>query len=251
MNLSVCIETIFKGSNAISGMKQTKAAGLDAFEFWTWWDKDLKRMKEVKEELGLTLVTFCTKFISLVDPNQRENYLKGLEESIEAAKFLDCRKLITQVGNAQPGVSREEQLHSLIAGLKACVPYLEKSGTTLLVEPLNIKIDHPGYFLYSSDEAFKVIREVNSPYVKVLFDIYHQQITEGDLLRRIGGNLESIGHFHAAGIPGRNELDTGEINYKNIFRALKSWGYQDYVGLEYFCREDPITGLRNQVKELE
>lgn len=128
-------------------------------------------------------------------------------------------------------------------GLKACVPYLEESGITLVVEPLNVRVDHAGYYLYSSDEAAGIMREVGSPYVKMLFDIYHQQITEGDLIRRIREYIPYIGHFHAAGNPGRHELYDGEIDYRKVFAAIGETGYDGYIGLEYFPEDEVEKGL--------
>ena len=130
-----------------------------------------------------------------------------------------------------------------MAGLEACLPLLEGTDMTLLVEPLNTRVDHPGYYLTSSDEAFEVVEAVGSPQVKVLFDIYHQQIMEGDLIRRIGANIDKIGHFHAAGSPGRHELYDGEIHYPAVLRAIQDSGYQGYVGLEYFPKQEPRTGI--------
>lgn len=243
MNLSVCIDALFNGKDFVESMRAVKGAGISAFEFWVWWTKDLQQIKKAKDELGMELVGFCTKFISLVDPSQRDSYLEGLAESIEAAKMLGCKNLITQVGNEIQGVSREEQHKSLVEGLKACVPILEKEGITLLVEPLNITVDHKGYYLYRSAEAFEIIDKVGSNNVKVLFDIYHQQIMEGNLIANITGNIDKIGHFHAAGTLGRHELPTGEIDYPNVFDAIDKTGYQGFTGLEYFPLKDAASGL--------
>ena len=120
--------------------------------------------------------------------------------------------LISQVGEFRQGVSRDDQEEALIAGLKAAAPMLEEAGITLVIEPLNELVNHPGYFLIRSDAAFDIIEEVDSPNVKVVFDIYHQQISEGNLIQNIVENIDKIGHFHAAGNPGRNELQFGEIN---------------------------------------
>jgi hydroxypyruvate isomerase len=102
-----------------------------------------------------------------------------------------------------------------------------------VLEPLNTLKDHRGYFLASSYEAFEIIEEVGSPAVKVLYDIYHQQITEGNLIPTITENIGLIGHFHVADVPGRHQPGTGEINYKNVFAAIDGSGYNRYVGLEY------------------
>lgn len=243
MNISVCLDAVYNGRDIIESMKEVKELGIKKFEFWSWWDKDnLDEINKLKNQLGLDISTFCTKFASLVDQNKRTDYIEGLKESIEVAKFLGCKKLITQVGN-DLRTAREEQRKSLIEGLKACVPFLEKAGITLLIEPLNTFLDHKGYYLYSSDEAFGIIDEVASPYVKVLFDIYHQQIMEGNIIKRISGNINKIGHFHAAGNPGRHELYFGELNYNEIFKAIDALGYNDDIGFEYFPLEAPAKGL--------
>lgn len=244
MNISVCIDAIFNGKDFVESMKVLNRLGIDTFEFWGWWGKDISRIKTVKEELGMNVATFCTRMVSLVDPSKRSEYLDGLRESIAVAKELNCKRLITQVGNDIEGVSRKDQHRSLVEGLKECAPILEQSGITLLVEPLNILVDHKGYYLCSSEEAFKVVEEVGSSNIKILFDIYHQQITEGNLISNISNNIDKIGHFHAAGNPGRHELDVGEINYQAIFNAIDQKGYEGYLGLEYFPSRDVVEGLK-------
>ena len=121
---------------------------------------------------------------------------------------------------------------------------LEENGITLVLEPLNTAVDHAGYYLSSSKEAFLLAKEAGSENVKILFDIYHQQITEGDVIRSIRENISLIGHFHAAGNPGRHEIDTGELNYPNIFRVIQETGYTGYMGLEYFPVKPALEGLQ-------
>ena len=105
-------------------------------------------------------------------------------------------------------------------------------------------VDHAGYYLVRSDEAFAVIDEVASSHVKVVFDIYHQQISEGHLIHNITANIDKIAHFHAAGNPGRNELTIGEIHYPSVFQAILETGYDGFVALEYWPVEDPLAGLK-------
>ncbi len=243
MKISICIDAVFKGRDFIESMRAIDSVGVKAFEFWVWWDKDLKAIKAANDELGLEVAAFCTKFISLVDAAKRNDYIKGLQESIEAAKFMGCKSLITQTGN-DTGYSRDVQHRNMVEGLKACAPYLEKAGVTLLVEPLNLYVDHAGYYLSSSLEGFDLIREVGSSNVKLLYDIYHQQIMEGNLIRNITSNIDGIGHFHAAGNPGRHELYLGEINYNEVFKAIDASGYKGYTGFEYFPAEEPLKGIK-------
>ena len=117
---------------------------------------------------------------------------------------------------------------------------------------MNLRVDHAGYFLSRTDDASRVVEAVGSPHVKLLFDIYHQQITEGDVTRRIAEAMGHIGHFHAAGNPRRGELDRGELNYSSIFKATAESGYDGYIGLEYFPAESRDKGLiraRQQLAE--
>lgn len=217
--------------------------GFNAFEFWAWWNKNIDELQGAIETYGLTVASFCTKFVSLVDPSQRHEYYKGLVESISVAKRLNCQYLISQVGAELPEVSRLKQWQSIVDGLRDAAPLLEENGVTLIVEPLNVKVDHPGYFLVSSSEAFDIIDAVDSPNVKLVFDIYHQQVSEGNLIPNITNNFDKIAYFHVADHPGRHELGTGEINFTNVFRAINQAGYRGYVGLEYFPLGNPDTSL--------
>jgi hydroxypyruvate isomerase len=241
---SVCIDAVLGGMPPSEACKVVADAGIGAFEFWGWWDKDLDAIEAERDRYGLQISACCTKFISLVDPSTRSEYLAGLEASIGAAKRLNCPTLISQVGDFRTGVPREDQHACLVEGLKEAAPMLEAAGITLVIEPLNELVDHVGYYLVRSDEAFEIIDEVASPRVKVVFDIYHQQISEGQLISNMATNIGKIAHFHAAGNPGRHELTIGELDYESIFAAIAVTDYEGYVGLEYWPKGDPLTGLR-------
>lgn len=243
MNISICIDALFMKKDFIRGMETVKKAGFNNFEFWNWQNKNIPTILDAKERLGMNITAFCTKMVSLVDATKRDEYISGLKESIKVAEKLGCRKLITQVGAEMKEFTREEQRENLIAGLKACVPVLTEASMILLVEPLNTYVDHNGYYLYKSDEAFDIIEKVASNNVKVLFDIYHQQIMEGNIITNVTKNISLIGHFHAAGIPGRHEILSGEINYIEVFKAIDKAGFSEYVGLEYIPAEDAYEGL--------
>lgn len=251
MYYSVCVSALFNSLPIHEGIARAKEAGYSACEFWGWWDMDAQKVHKALCDHQMKLAAMCTHFIPLNDPAKRQEYLDGLAETLEMAKYLDCQTIITQVGQDQPQLSREEQMRSTIEGLKACVPLLEDAGVTLVIEPLNTKYDHPGYFLARSDEAFAIVREVNSPHVKVLFDIYHQQITEGNLIPNITDNAGWIGHIHVAGHPGRHEpFGRNEIHYPSVLGALKEAGYTGAVGLEYFPLMDALDSLRQLQKEI-
>ncbi|MDQ8736402.1 TIM barrel protein [Paenibacillus sp. LHD-38] len=243
LKFSVSIEAVYAGKDFVQSMVEVKRAGFNAFEFWIWWEKDLYAIKAAKEALQLTLASIVTKFISLTDPSKRKEYMEGLRQTIAAAQMLGCKHIISQVGQELQGVPREVQHRSIVEGLKECVPMLRQAGMMLVIEPLNTQVDHPGYYLYHSEEAFQIVDEVGSPYVRVLYDIYHMQIMEGNIISTITRNIDKIGYFHVAGVPGRHEPYTGELYYLNIFKAIEATGFRGYVGLEYFPMEDAALGL--------
>lgn len=241
---SVCIDAVFEGVAPSEAIARVAACGIDAFEFWGWWDKDLRAIEDVAAKHSMQVASICTRFISLIDPTLRSVYLDGLGESIQAAKRLGCTTLISQVGDFRDGVPRSEQHECLVEGLRAAAPMLESAGVTLVIEPLNDQIDHVGYYLVRSEEAFEIVDAVASERVKVVFDIYHQQISEGNVIRNATKNVSRIGHFHAAGNPGRHELTRGELNYAEIVGALQTTDYEGYFGLEYWPVDEPEVGLK-------
>ena len=244
MRLSPCIEMLFREESIPARLQLVKELGFSGFEFWGWEDKDVDELIQVSTELGLSVTAFCTVSASLVDAKQRDAYIEGLKRSIDVARRLGCRQLITQTGTELNTVPRDDQLLSLIDGLNACAPILETNKMILLVEPLNV-VDHRGYFLSRSVEAFDIIRAVNSPHVRILYDVYHQQITEGNLIPTIRQNIDLIGHFHIADHPGRHEPGTGEINYHSVLQAIKDTGYDGWIGLEYRPKQDTKVALEN------
>ena len=242
---SVCIDSVFEGQSFEHACKTVRQAGIPAIEFWGWWDKDLDALQDAQQENHLVISACCTKFISLVNPADRSAYIDGVAASIEAAHRLGTDILISQVGDVREDVPRAAQHDSLVEGLREVAPLLEQAKITLVIEPLNERVNHPGYYLVRSDEAFQIIDEVNSDFIKVVFDIYHQQISEGDLIENICANIDKIGHFHAAGNPGRHELQHGEIAYPFVFDQIRATGFTGYVGLEYWPLEkEVILSLR-------
>ena len=242
MKLSVCTDSILPTFPTADAALRVMELGFDTVEFWSWWDKDIDSLRKLREEKNLTVSAFCTEFISLVDEKRRKDYIEALIRTVNTARGLGTRIIISQTGN-DLGISRSLQQKSMVEGLKECAPILEDAGITLAVEPLNLRVDHAGYFLSSSDECADILREVGSPNVKMLFDVYHQQITEGDICRRIRENIDIIAHFHTAGNPGRHELYDSELDYSRVFEEIRALNYSGYVGLEYKPKDKVETGL--------
>jgi hydroxypyruvate isomerase len=177
----------------------------------------------------------------------------AVRKSIEAAAEFGCPSVITFTG-MRDGIPDDVGATNCVAGLKRVVGHAEKHGVTVCLEMLNSRDDshpmkgHPGYQGDHTDYCVDIIRKVGSPRLKLLFDVYHVQIMDGDVIRRIRQHAEFIGHVHTAGNPGRAELDdTQEIQYAPIMRALVDVGYTGYVGHEFIPTRDPLGGLKEAI----
>jgi len=180
--------------------------------------------------------------------NKRSNHDRieaELRASIDIAVKHGIPGLICFSGNRQPYQSEIEGIEAVADGLKRVAPYAEQKGVNLNLELLNSKVDHPGYQCDHTAWGAAVCERVGSPRVKLLYDIYHMQIMEGDVIRTIRENIRWIGHFHTAGNPGRRDMDdTQELNYAGICGAIAATGYDLYVGHEFRPKGDPIESLK-------
>jgi len=186
----------------------------------------------------------------LTDPANRRQWLQRAEMTIDFTRRAGIGAAIVCTGNEVEGVGQSQMMRSVIEGLKPTVEMAEKAGVTLLLEPLNTLYDHPGYWLDSSDLAAEICAELNSDRMKVLFDCYHMQIMEGDLVKHIERNIDLIGHFHCAGVPGRHEPYDCEINYPFVLSRIAKLGYEGVFALEYAPTTDHESSLRNALKYL-
>lgn len=246
LKFSSCIEILYGEADFYDRLELAKKTGLPAVEFWSWENKDIGLIKEKKDQFNLDIAAMCVgtknpdyagtfnaKRLLYRDHDAIDAFVSAVNESIAVADSLDCKTLIITVGQERNDVTRYEQHANIVLCLKAAAPILEDAGITIVIEPLNTLCNHRGYFLPSSYETFEICDEVNSPNIKVLYDIYHQQITEGNIIPTITKHIEQIGHFHLADVPGRHEPGTGELNYHNIFKAIEATGYDHFVGFEY------------------
>ncbi len=245
VKLSVCIEMILREQPFLDRIDAVADAGYPAFEFWRWSGKDIEGILRKKRKYGLAVSVFGVDPMGgIANIDTKDTFLKGIQDSIEVAHKLECPSLLVTVGNEIEAVPRRRQHDNVVECLRLAAPLVEKAHITLALEPLNILVDHKGYYLSTSSEGFEILREVNSPNVKLLYDIYHMQIMEGNLIDTITKNIGSIGHFHVADVPGRHEPGTGEINYANVFSKIDEAGYKGYVGLEFRPLADSREALR-------
>ncbi len=243
MRICVPVPCFYRGIPFEDAIRKIGMLGFDAAETYNWRELSLDAVKAACQESGVELLSMCTTEFRLTTPEIRPGFLAGLKESCAAAKKVGAGRLITQVGQ-DTGAPREAQHASIVDGLKASIPILEETGTILMIEPLNTIVDHKGYYLWSAVEGFEIVREVNHPLVKVVYDIYHQQVMEGNIIPNVTNNLDCIAHLHSAGHPGRIDLQFGENDYKVIFAAIDRAGYTGACGLEYRPTLEPEESLR-------
>lgn len=242
MRLCVPVPCFFGGMDFCDALKKIGSLGFDCAETYNWKNLNLDAVRAAVEESGVELRSMCTTEFRMTAPEYRQLWLDGLKESCAAAKKVGASYLITQVGQ-DTGAPRAEQHAAIVETLRQAKPILEDSGVTIMLEPLNTYVNHPGYYLTQSGEAFDIIHEVDHPLVKIIYDIYHQQVMEGNIIPSITNNLDCIAHLHGAGHPGRNEMWLGENDYKFIMDAVDKAGYTGAIGLEYRPLLNPEESL--------
>ncbi|HEX7024243.1 MAG TPA: TIM barrel protein [Gemmatimonadales bacterium] len=181
------------------------------------------------------------------DPSKHDMLVEELERTLPLAAAAGVPNLIAMFGNRK-GMPDEEGAANCIAGLRRVAPSAERHGVTICVELLNSKVDHKDYMGDHTAFGVRVMEGVASPRVKLLYDIYHMQIMEGDVIRTIRDNFVHLGHFHTGGVPGRHELDdTQELNWRAVCRAIADKGFTGYLAHEFMPTRDPLTSLREAV----
>ncbi|MDQ0010862.1 hydroxypyruvate isomerase [Luteibacter jiangsuensis] len=179
------------------------------------------------------------------DPANHATLIKEIETTIPLAKRAGVTNLITMFGNRKDGIDDRRAIDNCIAGLSKVAPYAAENGITLCLELLNSKVDHHGYQGDSTAFGVAVVKGLDSPNVKLLYDIYHMQIMEGDVIRTIRDNIQWIGHFHTGGVPGRHDIDgTQELNYRAIAMAIADLNYRGFIAHEFMpSRPDPFDSF--------
>jgi len=211
-----------------------------------------------------SIVNDCGLVVSMGYPSKRDKFiqtgfndpanhallLSELETAIPLAKKARVKNLIAMFGNRSPAVDERKAAESCIAGLSKIAPLAAENGVTICVELLNSKVDHKGYQGDRTAFGVEVIRVVNSPNVKLLYDIYHMQIMEGDVIRTLRDNIQWIGHFHTGGVPGRHEInETQELNYRAIATTIADLKFDGYLAHEFMpTRPDPFASFAEAVE---
>jgi len=243
MQYSLCIDSIYPQENLEEKLTRIKQAGFNYIEFWDWKDKDL----EIIIDSGLKVSNFSGNRISSLTLDNKEKIIQEINTSIDIAKRLKCDRimLLSDILEGDGSVktnslSSEKKLLRLYDNLRVIVEVAKKRDIILVIEPLNSLKDHKNYFLDNSLITLELIQSIDSEHLKILYDIYHMQIMEGNVLETIQKYHEFIGYIHVANVPYRCEPWIGELDFKFILKEL-SKVYSGFVGFEFFVKEKSFT----------
>lgn len=232
---SACVEWLFAEVGDVPDrIRAAHAAGLAGVEFWHWSKKDLDAVEVALRDTGIALTGMVAEpMVPLTDPAQHDAFLEGLRRSVEVARRLGAPALIAQAGPDLPGRTRAEQREAIIACLGRAADVLAGSGVVLMLEPLNTRVDHKGYFLPSTAEGLDIVDAVGRPEIRLIYDIYHSAVMDEDTAEVLAGRLDRVAHVHLADAPGRHEPGTGTMDWRARLRWLEEAGYTGFIGLEY------------------
>ena len=233
--LSACLEMLFTEEPVFADrVRRASDAGFEAVEFWRWTNKDIKGLKAALDETGMRLSGFVAEpMVPLTDRDAHQSFLAGLKDSAALARDLGAPFLIAQAGNVLDGRPREAQQAAIIDCLRHAADGLSETGVRLLVEPLNTRVDHPGYFLHSTAEGLDIIEAVARPEIRLLYDLYHSFAMDERPRDVLAGRIGLVAHLHLADAPGRHEPGSGAMDWRERLNWIVAQGYDGALGLEY------------------
>jgi hydroxypyruvate isomerase len=245
--LSVMLWTVYEKLPFDQRIEKVAEAGYHALElvneYKNFTKEDYARFRNKKRELHLTVDATSGISHSLCDSSQRDAFLDEVRAKLPVLEELESNKLIILSGDKVPGQSPQQMHDNCIESLKRAAEIAAAKNVGLLLENIDPE-ENPKYFLTSVSEGFEIVRSVGAPNVEFLYDFFHDQIAEGNLLAKLEKNLDLIGVVHIADVPGRHDPGTGEINYPNIFRKLGQLGFNGYVAMEFIPEGETVAALR-------
>ena len=252
----VCIEPMYADLPFLRRFEAAKKDGFDFVEFWGWTDKNPDAVKKAASDAGVIINGFNGDAgYSLIDPTHKKPYIDFLRKSVDAALKIGALSVTIHsnalgdggiVVNHYTELSDTVKKCSMFETLLECARIAENSGIAMNLEALNIISDHVGNYLIHTGDAAEMTRLIGSPKLKILYDVYHMQLNEGNICGTISANIDQIGHVHAADVPGRHEPGTGEINYHKVFEHIETLGYSGCIGFELF----PKTSIKEAVRAI-
>jgi hydroxypyruvate isomerase len=221
-----------------------------------WTEAEGARYVKLARSFGMGIDTIIAqpdwkkRPVSMVDPAQRENFLKDIRQAIAWARKLEVPYIILMSTDVIAGRTHAEQYQSMLEGSRRAGELAAQAAVTLLLEPLNAKKDHPGFFLTNCTEGLKLVKEVGNPHVRLLFDIYHEHVATGSVIGILPEAAPYTAVFHVADSPGRHDPGSGEINYTDVYKAIAKTGYAGYIAMEYLPLGDPVASLIKSVDQM-
>jgi hydroxypyruvate isomerase len=250
--LSVMLWTVFRDMPFEERLEKIAEAGYTNVElvgeYSKWTDAEFSKANAARRRLGIHFDATAGLQHGVGDPSVRDAFLSSLREALKPMDTLGCPAMIALSGNVVAGLSRDDQHKSCIETLKRAAEVVE--GRQIEGEPVRLLLEcidpeeNPKYYLQSAAEAIEIVRAVNHPQVQFLYDMFHEQIAEGNLIEKLDKHIDVIGLIHVADVPGRHDPGTGEINYLNIYRALVRLNYRHVVAMEFRPAGEPVAGLR-------
>jgi hydroxypyruvate isomerase len=245
---AVNVEMWWRSLPFLDRLERAASLGFPAIEFWDWRTKDIPAVAARCRDLGLEVAQFTAWGFEppmLLEANHGP-FVAAVEEACQVAHALDCERVTVVGGDDQPGMTRAGMHDGIAAGLRRAAPVAEREGVTLMLESMNIRVDHPGHSLFGSPPAIRICRQVASPRVKLNWDLYHMQLSEGDLCGRLREGFEAgvVAYLQLADTPGRNEPGTGEVRYNRVLREAHHLGYRGFVGVECVPLEGEAMAAR-------
>jgi hydroxypyruvate isomerase len=212
-------------------------------EFEKWSEEDWRRIVARMRALQLTVDSTAGMKLGFADPAGGDAFVAELKRLVPMAQRLGCRQIILVSGKRVAGVAAEAQHRASVETLKRAVEVLGAAGMEGVVEPID-RLENPSIYLDGVTEGFEMVREVGSPSLKVLYDLYHEQRGLGNLIEKLEKNIAAVGLIHVADVPGRHEPGTGEIDYGNIFKKLGELRYEGVIAMEFYPTGDVVETLR-------
>ncbi|MEV7692220.1 TIM barrel protein [Microbacterium sp. NPDC089189] len=218
-----------------SRLRAAAGAGFDAVEFWRWESVDLPALARAAQDHGVEIVAFVTDWsVPAAVPAERRRFVDAVRDAVDAAWALSATRVVTTLGTAPDGWSRDDVLSGVGEALGDAALATRGSGVTLLVEPLNTRVDHPGSAIATAADARDLLRRVDDPAVRMLFDVYHSVAQGERVADEIAASASFLDYVQIADAPGRHEPSTGGIDWADVARALAEARYDGPTGLEFF-----------------
>ncbi|HEX3812247.1 MAG TPA: TIM barrel protein [Mycobacteriales bacterium] len=248
--LSACLELLFTeaGPDCADRIRAAADRQVHGVEIWGWRNKDLPGVRTALTDTSSTLVSMVSDpQCQLTDPASHETFLSGLRDSLEVGADLGVPFLVVVAGDARPDVPRAEQHRAVVEVLQRAADMVANGDITLILEPLNSRVDHVGTFLDSTREGIQILREVDSSRVRLLYDAYHSLVMDEDPRDQLSDAMDLVAHIQIADAPGRGEPGTGRLDWRQHLSTFYSLGYRGRIGLEY----RPTIATGDSLRQIE